>query len=1323
MQKSLIAVLFGISALSAVTVDSAAAAERLEPVFYEKSDSWQESLRLSREALTLQMAAKAATNLAAAKAADPALANFESWQLIKICNEVPTSNMPSYREKIELQIRGLKNLYLGSNELERGWNAVIFSDAVLIDKAGKKTPLLSLKPTSWKGSQDKDALNPERRQICLSRSELCFTLDGKFERLEASMHANFQEGVIAWISGYSRFDESQSAIEGRLRIQSRLEADFASAEAKEQLHFEQRDYIWTKEWTPGQVDELAWRYAAACQTPLKETAKALAPEAKTVADLAKIRALYHQDIRCRQMLAELEVVKAEAMVMAIDDLSATFAQNYPKGAEFKSRAAETAAQMITIREKLKSGDDSVIPEAKQILAFQKEALLANPLLNFDKLLMVRRKGADNLGLSNNFSPNINPGNNAEIMTLSPVGSTGELTTLFAGKGVIDIDLEFDAGKMLFTMADANGIAQIWEIDSDGRNLRQISASESMEDPVIKSNPVHNCDACYLPDGKIIFVSTATMIAVPCLLGNTPVGNLYRMDGDGKNIMQLTFDQDQNWYPTVDHNGRVMYLRWEYTDTAHYFTRLLFTMNPDGTSQSALYGSNSYWPNSIFFARPIPHHPTRVVGIVSGHHGVSRVGELVIFDPAKGRHEADGVIQRIPGYGKKVEPIIKDQLVNDSWPKFAYPYPLADESGRGAGKYFLVSCKLNPDSPWGIYLADIFDNMVPLQLESGYAFMQPIPLQKRPRPPVVPDRIDLQRKDGVIYLQDIYSGPGLSGVPRGVVKNLRLFTYAYNYRHMGSWSLVGQESGWDVKRILGTVPVNDDGSAMFRVPANTPIAIQPLDCEGRALQLMRSWMTARPGEVLSCVGCHENNNSTPLTKRPTAAGQSPSEIQPFYGPSRGFSFEREIQPVLDKFCIACHDGKARSDGKKIPDFANCEIQAARGLNGMFSQSYLALNPFVRRPGPESDYHMFTAMEWHADTSPLIQMLKKGHHNVKLTQEAWHKLYTWIDLNVPFYGTYRETQGKSAWNPRSEQAAVRYKDLIKRYANIDIDPEKIPAAVTEKITPIMPEAVEKAAAPEIKLANWPFDEAAAKKMQAAAAKENQKKLTLEDGMELNLCLIPAGEFIMGDAAGYLDEQPRHAVKIEKPFWMAEVEISNQLFSLFDPTHDSRYQDMPARNLTARGYPANLPQQPVVRVSFTQAIEFCQWLSLKTGKKFSLPSEAQWEWACRAGSETASVKELGKYNTKWDAAANVGSSVANPWGVKDLYGNVSEWTTSAYRPYPYQANDGRNALASAESKVTRGGSWEDSLTRVRAGIRIPYQPYRRLHNVGFRVICEVD
>ncbi|NLX97315.1 MAG: hypothetical protein GXY83_14180, partial [Rhodopirellula sp.] len=548
---------------------------------------------------------------------------------------------------------------------------------------------------------------------------------------------------------------------------------------------------------------------------------------------------------------------------------------------------------------------------RRAAALEHEVALGNPLLDFERLLIVRRSAkSPRLGLPQNWQSNCvlpREGFDDEIAVVSPVRSEGSLTTLYRPAGphfVGDVDLDFDADRMLFSSIGSANRWHIFEIKTDGTGLRQVTPGDH--------DDVDNYDACYLPDGRILFCSTASMVAVPCVNGSTRVANFYLMNSDGSGIRQLCFDQEHNWCPTVLNNGRVLYLRWEYTDTPHAHSRVLFHMNPDGTAQMEYYGSNSYWPNSLFYARPIPDHPTRFVGIVSGHHGVARMGELVVFDPALGRREAEGAIQRIPGRGRKVEAKIEDNLVDGSWPKFLHPFPLSE-------KYFLVAAQPTAESNWGIYLVDTFDNMVLIKEEPGYALLEPIPLRKTKRPPILPDRVNLASDEGLVYLSNIYAGSGLEGIPPGTVKKMRLFSYHYLFPGMGGpQGVVGMEGPWDIKRIVGTVPVEPDGSALFRIPANTPIAVQPLDSEGKALQLMRSWFTAMPGEVLSCVGCHESQNSSPPTRYTQAMNRPPSEIAAWRGPVRGFSFEREVQPVLDKYCVGCHDGQAREGGKAAAD---------------------------------------------------------------------------------------------------------------------------------------------------------------------------------------------------------------------------------------------------------------------------------------------------------------------------------------------------------------------------------------------------------------------
>ena len=1045
---------------------------------------------------------------------------------------------------------------------------------------------------------------------------------------------------------------------------------------------------------------------------------------KPAAKAAKPKAVYAGEA------APPPTVEFAPLRRAIQDLTATFGPRYPKGPEYLRRLEE-------LERKAAGGPEQV---AVAFGSLRQEALLANPLLDFDKLLVVRRPAkSPKLGLPQNWQGNCALGKNGfddEIAVLSPVSPQGRLTTLYKreGKFVGDVDLDFDAGKMMFSSTGDNGRWQIFEIGADGKNLRQITTGLIAE--------ADNYDPCYLPSGKVIFASTACFHGVPCVGGKTQVANLFLADADGQNVRQLCFDQDHNWCPTVLPSGRVMYTRWEYSDTPHYFTRVLFSMNPDGTQQMEYYGSNSYWPNSLFYARPIPGDSSKFVGVISGHHGVPRMGELVLFDAAKGRREADGVIQRIPGYGQPVEPRIADGLVNGSWPKFLHPYPLSD-------KYFLVSCQMTSKGRWGLYLADVFDNLLLLREEADHVIFEPVPFRKTPRPPVIPNRVDPTRKDALVYITDIYSGPGLRGVPRGTVKALRLSEFHYAYNNTGGHAIVGQEGPWDVRRILGTVPIQEDGSVFFRVPANTPICLQPLDEQGAAVQVMRSWLTAMPGEVLSCIGCHESQNQGAPVKATLAAYAEPAEIAPWRGQARGFSFIREVQPVLDRYCVGCHDGQKRADGRTVPDFARKDKPGSSG----FTSSYLALHPYVRRPGPESDYHLQVPMDWHVSTSPLVRMLRRGHHNVQLDAEAWDRLFTWIDLNCPDRGSWQECR------PLSGDVHDRRLAMRTKYAGISEDPEQV-------ASPVQPPAFVKPApqaqppAPQIKAASWPFDAAQARQRQAAAGTA-ALSVDLGEGLKLEMVLVPAGEFVMGDPAGWADEQPPCRVRIDKPFYMGKLEITNAQYALFDASHDSRFIDQQHKDHNSPGYPANGPTQPVIRISWRQAMAYCRWLSERTGKTFVLPTEAQWAWACRAGTDTpmsygridadfsrlanladASIRLLAvkgvnpqpvsnpspfqaflpredRWNDGEKITAAVGKYAPNAFGLCDMHGNVWEWTQSLYRPYPYRDSDGREDAQGNGLRVARGGSWADKPAWARSAARLAYQPWQAVHDVGFRVV----
>jgi hypothetical protein len=974
--------------------------------------------------------------------------------------------------------------------------------------------------------------------------------------------------------------------------------------------------------------------------------------------------------------------ETEALRLAIEDLASTFPDRYRRADEFLGR--------------LKG-----ITDEPGFHALQREALLANPLLAFDKLLVIRRAERQ-LGLPWNWEGNSSLPQTGYVNEIATLSLAGELRTLVrpeGGRFAGDVDLDFDAGHILFSMPGEGGRWQVFEAATDGTGLQQL--------PLIKEPDVDNYDACYLPDGDIIFSSTAPFTGVPCVTGSSHVSNLYRLDRRTGRTRRLTFDQEHDWCPTVLDDGRVLYLRWEYSDIPHFVSRILFTMNPDGTNQREFYGSNSYWPNSTFYARPIPGSSTKFVGIVSGHHDTQRMGELVLFDAARSRFEADGAIQRIPGRGKKVEAVIRDGLVGGSWPKFLHPWPLSD-------RYFLVSAKPTSTAKWGIYLADVFDNLVLLKEDAEGALLEPIPLRRRPHPPTIPSRVNPDSKDAVISISDVYAGPGLAGVPRGTVKALRLFTYHFAYHNMGGQvNRVGLDGPWDIKRIMGTVPVEADGSAHFRVPANTPISIQPLDADGQALQLMRSWMTAMPGEQLSCAGCHERQNSGPAVRRTIASSKPPADIRPWYGPTRGFSFRREVQPVLDRHCARCH-----AEYRDGPDVRPQAGDSGYNNGTAFPPSYIALKSFVRNATIESDMHLLDPGEFASDTTFLIQLLRCGHKDVKLDPESWDRLITWIDLNTPAHGTWHEIVGEKLVNHQRD----RRREMLMRYAGIDEDPE----SMVDRGTGIQPVS-DTGKMPVPQPDQRPSTSAATIAPIASEGGALQHRvLDLGAGITLDVIRVPAS----------------------RPYWLGRCEVSNRQFAQYDPAHDSRIEvgDFLQFSERERGYPMNQPDQPVLRISWEEAMSFCRWLSAKSGMKVSVPSGEQWELACRAGGATpmgygAVESDFSKFanladasfrfvdtlgwglpsgavppwrpgitnvNDRFRVTAPIGSFAPNAWGVCDMHGNVSEWTLE-------EGVDGR--------RIVRGGSFADRPARATVESRLAYPSWRRVYNVGFRIACELE
>lgn len=1114
---------------------------------------------------------------------------------------------------------------------------------------------------------------------------------------------------------------------------------------------------------PTKPRQAARLYASGCKTrDLKKEADELAKQAASWSDVYRLETLYSRDLTLQDLQRRVEKCNQADLLAALEDMDR---KSPDRGlmARYSDQVLTVNASRATVLEKISSAAPDAELAAEELIADCRSMMLANPLLDGMELVAVRRgigylnlhdhnaslnypgrvtrrsEGA-NLGVPNlsthSILTNIRTGNptgwNSEIVKLSNLRGEVAVTPLYKPeddqKLITNARLHWDGNRVAFMMGSHQTPMALYELDASTGKVQQLS-------PQTKD---HYVDSCYLPDGNIIVMSTAIMTGLPCEGGSHLLSNMYLLNPETGRLRQLGVDQENSYHATVQEDGRVVYVRYEYTDSAHYFNRILMNMNPDGSNQREIYGSNSVWPTSLFYPQQVPGKPNFYSAVISGHHGSSHMGRLVLFDVQKGRREADGAVQFIGAKDEPVEAVMVDRLYDRDYPKFMYSVPLDAE-------YYLTMLKPDRYAAWGLYLVDRFDNQTLIMEPDDEFIAWPQVLKKKPLPPVIPSRVKEDSKTTTLYIQDIYEGPGLSGLERGSVKKLSIYAFHYGYYRAASHKYIGIESGWDGRYLLGTVPVNEDGSVMFNVPSMMPISMSALDKNGMALQKMRTWMNPQPGEVLSCVGCHETADQAPVSRPSMAFKKPPFEIEPWYGRARPYSYQMELQPVLDRYCISCH-----GQGKKM-DLRNSFTDEEMLHSKRYSRSYVTLQKFVRRNGPESNPQLMVPTEWHASSSSLIQMLKKGHHGVSLDQEAWDRLIMWIDLNAPFHAVFHPDD-YGVYGAQDQWRA----DSLQKYANLDWNPEQdYQRLMTEFIkrpplVSVKPGRVSPVNMPSLK--GWPFAAKPQTETRVIEFGEPGRQIksydrsraitkTLNEKERLEFVRIPAGQYVMGSDRGAPNETPR-IVEIKKPFWMSTTEISNSQLQTFDPSHDSRFADMPEKDQTQRGVPLYTETQPAVRVSHRRAVEFCEWLSRLSGQKITLPTEEQWEWAARAGTATdtwygdrnadyakfanlsdAAHGHAGEFTRRgtpqyylYDAGVNDGQKVSapvksyqpNPWGLADMIGNAEEWTSTRDADGNY---------------IVKGGSWYDRAKDATSSVRWGYGENMRLPDLGFRVILEEE
>ena len=652
---------------------------------------------------------------------------------------------------------------------------------------------------------------------------------------------------------------------------------------------------------------------------------------------------------------------------------------------------------------------------RQVHRVRRQIVLANPLARLGKVLFVKRPPAVfSHQLTQYYGACARPGGG--VFVLDAPGKSMRCRELTAGRlpqgSYQHPEVSPDGRRVMFAYCRVKSdpanrtqhldrFYHLYEMAADGSALRQLT-----------EGAFDDFSPRWLPDGRIIFISTRRGGFHRCGAGPCPVYTLSLANADGSNPHPISFHETHEWDPAVLHDGRVIYTRWDYVDRSAVFYQQLWSVRPDGTNVRIFYGNNTFNPVGIWEARPVPG--SRRVMATAGAHHAATAGSIILLDVNRG---VDG-----PGPITRLTP---DALFPESeapvgrWSTGALgKRPIPPEARRWAGHcyrsayplsedFFLAAYSFdalvgeprpNPVNMFGIYLVDRFGNKELLYRDLNIASLWPMPLGGRPQCETVPSVVrDQSLKTGTFFLQNVYwSWPAL---PKETIKRIRIVQVLPKTTPNIDQPPVGAARAAPGKQVLGTVPVEGDGSACFRAPAGVPLAFQALDSQGRAVQIMRSLTYLQPGETVSCIGCHEYRTmAPPVGRKPQALRREPSTIAPGPDGSNPLSYPLLVQPVLDKHCVRCHNRK-KPEGKVV---LTGEPQ------GRYTVSYNALVTRVSysswlRPG---NIEGLTRPGFYGarGSSRLMKTLQKDHYRVKLSADDLRRMVTWMDANALFYGTF-------------------------------------------------------------------------------------------------------------------------------------------------------------------------------------------------------------------------------------------------------------------------------------------------------------------------------
>ncbi|MCX7006360.1 MAG: hypothetical protein NTY53_03775, partial [Kiritimatiellaeota bacterium] len=499
---------------------------------------------------------------------------------------------------------------------------------------------------------------------------------------------------------------------------------------------------------------------------------------------------------------------------------------------------------------------------------------------------------------------------------------------------------------------------LYKINADGSGLKQLTDGK-----------YDDLEPSWLPDGGIVFISSRCKRWVNCWL--THVATIHRCDADGKNVIQLSANLEHDNTPWMLPDGRLTYQRWEYVDRSQVHNHHIWTMYPDGTSQMIYFGNQH--PGSVFIdAKPIPNSDEVVLINSPGHGGREHSGYLATVNVRKGPDEM-AMLRNI-----SAAPTMRDQLplsTNAFLVAADREIRLFDAAGKSLQVYALPA-------EW----ADV-------------TMHEPRPLLPHPREMQIPSRIKPEQPTGVLACMDVYQGRNMEGVKRGDIKKLLILeSLPKPINYTGGMEPLTYGGSFTLERILGTVPVEADGSAYFELPALRACFFVALDEKGSSVKRMQSFCTVMAGERTGCIGCHEQRTAT-MDKIPTGANttlamrRAPSRITPIPGIPDVIDYSHDIQPIWDRHCIRCHS----------PDKPSGHMLLTGDQGPMYSHSYVMLTLHKQvadgRNQPKSNYAPHTLGD---SASPLMKHLENPDYAVTAAEKEM--IRCWINSAATWPGTY-------------------------------------------------------------------------------------------------------------------------------------------------------------------------------------------------------------------------------------------------------------------------------------------------------------------------------